>query len=149
MLCLMQTRIPLCLFAARTLCLLIASLVSVRILRSFSQKIAFQQGYPQHRLMSGAVCRQVEDFVLFLVKVPEISVNPFLQTAEVLLDSSMTLWHITTPPSFVPSSNWPVIQIVDKDAEWYQTQDWDLGCMQTWPNCPDQLEIIKSGVTGT
>lgn len=99
----MQIRIPLSLFASRTLPVRSQLGVSQDPLVLFPW-VASQQGYPQHKLMSGTLSPQVQDFAL-LVELPEFSVNPFLQTVEVLLDGSMTLWHITAPPSFVSSSN--------------------------------------------
>jgi len=58
-------------------------------------KAAFQLGEPQHILVPGADPPQVQDFALPLAELHEVPVSSFLQTAEVPLDGSTTLWSVS------------------------------------------------------
>lgn len=51
---------------------------------------AFQLGSPQCILVHGVVPPSVQDFVLPLVKLQEVSVSPFLQPLDVIMDGSTT-----------------------------------------------------------
>ncbi|KAK4833070.1 hypothetical protein QYF61_027732 [Mycteria americana] len=86
-------------------------------------KTALQLGDPQHVLDHGAVPSLVQDFALLLVEFREVSVIPFLQPVEVLLDGSMTLWCISCSAQFCITSKiiegtlCPIIKIINEDVE--------------------------------
>ena len=84
-LCLMQPRIPLAVFAARAPCwLMFHQVPQVRFYQA-----TFQLDSPQHKFMPGVVPPQVQDFVLLLPELYEVQwVSPFLQPVEVPLDGS-------------------------------------------------------------
>lgn len=60
----------------------------------FSQG-AFQLGSPHCILVPGVAPPLVQDFALPLVELQQVSVSPFLQPLEVIMDGSTTHWSIS------------------------------------------------------
>lgn len=121
MLCLMQPKMLLAFSAARAYCWLTFNLSCTRTLVLFC-KAVFQLGDPQHVLVHRVLpprCRLIE---------PELPVSPFLQSVQVSLDDSMTLWSISCSPQFCVTSKlaedtfYPIIQIMNEGAE----EDWTM-----------------------
>lgn len=56
---------------------------------------AVQLGSPQCILVPGVAPPSVQDFALPLVKLQEVSVSPFLQPLEVIVDGSTTHWSVS------------------------------------------------------
>lgn len=95
-LCLMQLRMPVATFAMRAHCWLTFNLVSITTPKSFLCKAAFHLGSSQLVLVPwGCSSPRTGLCTSTLVEVHEGPVGPFLQPAQVPLDSSMTLWPIS------------------------------------------------------
>lgn len=71
-------------------------------LLSTSTPMSFSPTFPQHILGHGVVPLHVQNFG-FLAEFHEIIVSPFLQLANVPLDSSVNFWYFSITPSFVSS----------------------------------------------
>ncbi|KAK4810833.1 hypothetical protein QYF61_008805 [Mycteria americana] len=73
---------------------------------------------------------QVQDFALPLVELHEVPVSPFLQSVQVPLDGSTTLWHISHSSQICVISKLAegtlclIIQIINEDVEHDRTQYW-------------------------
>lgn len=69
----------------------------------------------------------MQDLALLLVELQEVLVSPFLQTAKVTLDESMTLWSVISSFQFCVFCRFavgtlPIVQIINEDVKQDQTR---------------------------
>lgn len=116
-LCLMHLRMQFPFLAARTHCWLTFKSGVHQDPRSS----CFPAGWPTAYTAWG--CSFILNFALPLVELPEILGSPFLQTFEVPLDVTVTLWHISHFSSFsimsklAESTHCPNIWTINEDAK--------------------------------
>lgn len=124
---LMHPRMPFSFFAARTTAGSHSSLVSTRTPRSSS----FPAGWPT-ACTSAWGCSFIPNFALPLVELPKILGSPFLQTFEVPLHVTVTLWHESHFSSFsvmsklAESSLCPNIWTINEDAKQQKCYNWQV-----------------------
>lgn len=99
--------------------------------------------FPQHTLLHVVVLPEIQDFILPLAVLDEVSVSPevkpqkflspFLQSVEFVLDSSTTFLHISLSFQFcvicrlAERTSWPIIQLINEDIKQDWTQHWPRG----------------------